>query len=126
MRLSDYKGESVIDLIGDIAEPIGALFKDEEIRKAFSKDKNGERKGITLAVKIACKEHKQDVIQILSTINGQTVEEYQPTFNEFITQAVYFFKDLTADTMTVFTSSGQKMENVSSGSVSENTTENET
>lgn len=126
MRLSDYKGESVIDLIGDIAEPIGALFKDEEIRKAFSKDENGERKEITEAVKIACKEHKQDVIQILSAINGQTVEEYQPTFTEFVTQAVFLFKDLTADIMTVFTSSGQKTENVSFGSASENTTENET
>lgn len=126
MRLNDYKGESVIDLIGDIAEPIGALFKDEEIRKAFSKDENGERKEITEVVKIACKEHKQDVIQILSAINGQAVEEYQPTFTEFITQAIFLFKDLTADIMTVFTSSGQKTENVSSGSASESTTEEET
>lgn len=125
MRLNDYKGESVIDLIGDIAEPIGALFKDEEIRKAFSKDENGERKEITEVVKIACKEHKQDVIKILSAINGQTVEEYQPTFTEFITQAIFLFKDLTADIMTVFTSSGQKTENVSFGSASESTTEEE-
>lgn len=125
MRLSDYKGDSIIDLIGDIVEPISALLKDEDIRNAFTKGENGERRDITEVVKIACKGHKNDVLQILAAINGQTVEEYQPTFTEFITQALFLFKDLTADVMTVFTSSEQKTGNTSSGSVSENTTGNE-
>lgn len=125
MRLSDYKGEAVIDLIGEIVEPIGALFKDEEIVSLFSKKGNNEPRNITEIVKIACKNHKNDIMEILAAINGQTVEQYQPTLTEFIAQAVFLFKDLTKDIMTVFTSSEQKTEKESFGSATENTPANE-
>lgn len=123
MRLKDYKGENIIELIGEIAEPIGELFGDEDIRNVlYPNDKKGKR-NIAKVVTLACKKHKSEVVQILAAINGQTVEEYQPTFTEFIRQAFLLFTDLNADVITVFSSSEQMAESTLSGAASESTTE---
>lgn len=86
MRLSDYKGEQAIEILGDIIEPFAHIMADEKIQKMFNeKDKEGKK--VVHApieyVKVALKNHQKEIIEILATVNGQTYDEYAETVNIF-------------------------------------------
>lgn len=70
MKLSEIKGEAALDLLADMIEPASKIFSDPAIQKLV-KAKN---KGAIL--KTLIKSHKTEIIQILATIDGVPVNEY--------------------------------------------------
>lgn len=129
MRLSDFTGDSIFDLIAEVVEPAAKLFSDKRIKECLyptEKDEDGNPiRDIAGTVKIVCGEYKREIMEILAALNKLPVDEYKPTLAELAVQTMFLFKDLTADVITVFISSEQKMDNKSFGSVTESTTENE-
>lgn len=127
MRLSDFTGDSIFDLIAEVVEPAAKLFSDKRIKECLyptEKDEDGNSiRDIAGAVKIVCGEYKREIMEILAALNKLPVDEYKPTLAELAVQTMFLFKDLTADVITVFTSSELKTEKKSFGSAMENTTE---
>lgn len=84
MKLSDVKGDRVLDVIADLIDPIANIAQDKDVAEMFKRKAVPEgmeareffaarmRKGVPALLK----GHKQDVIAILATIEGVTPEEY--------------------------------------------------
>lgn len=89
MKLSDIKGDRVLDVIADLIDPIANIAQDKDVAEMFKRKAVPEgmdareffaarmRKGVPALLK----GHKQDVIAILATIEGVTPEEYTDTLN---------------------------------------------
>lgn len=77
MKLSDIKGERVIDVIADIIEPVYNIAADEEAAKLLEgiTGEHAEQALLKAAPKLL-KAHKADVIAILAAIEGVSAEEY--------------------------------------------------
>lgn len=82
MKLSDYKGEQAIDILAEIIEPFANIMADEKIQKMFKEREKVNHAPIEY-VKVALKNHKKEIIQILATVDGKTYEEYAETVNVF-------------------------------------------
>ena len=67
-KLSEIKGEEALDVLADMLVPITAIANDEEVRKGF--DTN-----IATCASIALKKHKDDVIDMLTALDGRSKEE---------------------------------------------------
>lgn len=84
MRLSDIKGERVLDVIADIAVPAINIASDEDALSFFKAQppKDGQTTSEAFAdrMKVAApalmKTHKDDFIAILAALDGKTVDEY--------------------------------------------------
>jgi len=124
MKLSDISGDRVFDVIAAVIDPIANIAEDEAAKGLFKRQKvekdanatqiltNRLRKYLPQLIK----NHKSDLIIILSEIEGCTTEEYSKSLT-----LAKLFKDgcdlLTDEAfMSFFTSS-----ETSSGGVSENT-----
>lgn len=89
MKLSDVKGDRVLDVIADIIDPIANIAQDKDVAAMFkrkavpdgmdARDFFAERmrKGMPALLK----GHKHDIIAILAAIEGVTPEEYTDTLN---------------------------------------------
>lgn len=89
MKLSDIKGDRVLDVIADLIDPIANIAQDKDVAEMFKRKAVPEgmeareffaarmRKGMPTLLK----GHKQDIIAILATIEGVTPEEYTDTLN---------------------------------------------
>ena len=82
MKLSDIKGERAVEVIADLIEPIANIASDKECADLFSvKPVNGENKNVTARkhlvkkVPLLLRTHKRDVIQVIATLDGKSVEE---------------------------------------------------
>lgn len=128
MKLSEIKGDRTLDVIADIIDPIANIAEDEKAVDLFTKKQLP--KGMTPkqfllkrareCVPALLKDHKTDVIAILSSIEGVSPEEYAGELN-----LAKLFKDcvdlITDEAFTAFfTSAGSETDGSSSGSVSEN------
>ena len=84
MKLSDVKGERVLDVVADIIEPIANIAQDEAAAALFKRTKlpEGETvrsaaiKKLASGVPALVKGHKRDIIAILASIEGVTPAEY--------------------------------------------------
>ena len=84
MRLSDVRGDRTLDVIADLIDPISEIASDEEAVALFRREKVPEGveprdffvKRARKAAPALLKGHKQQVIQILATIEGTDPEEY--------------------------------------------------
>lgn len=89
MKLSDIKGERTLEVIADLIEPIARIAEDENAKRLFKREKVPE--GMTSTEffgqrmrKLApdlLRYHKDDIICILSTIDGKTPEDYTKSLN---------------------------------------------
>lgn len=89
MKLSDIKGERVLDVIADIIDPVANIAEDDAAAAMFRREKLPE--GVTVkkfltdrfrnAVPALLRGHKADIIAILSAIGGVTPEEYAKTLS---------------------------------------------
>lgn len=115
MKLSEYKGEQALDMLADLLEPATAIMADKEIARLV-KAKMPPIK----SVKVAIKNHKQEVIEILAILDGADPKEYAEKVNLFTLPAklLEIFND--PDLMSLFTLQGQKTETLS-GSATEST-----
>lgn len=89
MKLSDIKGDRVLDVIADVIDPIANIAQDEDVAAMFKRKAVPEgmeardffaermRKGMPALLK----GHKHDVIAILAAIEGVTPGEYTDTLN---------------------------------------------
>lgn len=102
MKLSQYKNEDALDLIMDIMDPVAEILGDANFAK-LAQDESANK--MTLA-KEAIKNHKKAVIQILATLNGVPVEEYQGTPMSMIKDALEILSD--EELTEFFISQGQK------------------
>lgn len=85
MRLSEIKGERVFDVIADIIEPACNIAQDKDAAEIF--DRSAKRpdgmtatefalQRIKSAVPKLMRTHKDDLVVILSAIEGVSAEEY--------------------------------------------------
>lgn len=89
MRLSDVRGDRTLDVIADLIDPISEIASDEEAVALFRREKVPEGveprdffvKRARKAAPALLKGHKQQVIQILATIEGTDPEEYAESLN---------------------------------------------
>ncbi len=84
MKLSDIKGDRVLDVIADIIDPIANMVQDKDIAAMFERKAVPEgmeareffaermRKGMPVLLK----GHKADIIAIMAAIDGVTPEQY--------------------------------------------------
>ena len=85
MRLSEIKGERVFDVIADIIEPACNIAQDKEASEIFDRSKKRPDgvsakdfalSRIKASMPTLLKTHKDDLVAILSTIEGVSKEEY--------------------------------------------------
>lgn len=127
MRLSEIKGERTLDVIAELIDPIANIAEDSAVRDLVKKERPPKgvdqtafmirrlKKGVPSLIK----GHKDDLIAILSTINGVSCEEYTKTLGILtLTRDVW---DLISDSefMGLFTSA--QSDEQPSGSARENT-----
>ena len=119
-KLSDYKDEQALDLLAEVFEPAVTIMSDNEFLTAFDKNR-------LQAVKIAIKNHKNEVMQILAAMEGVPVEEYHCSIfvlpirlGEIIMQIMN-----NPDLMAFFTQQGEKKSKTTFGSATASTEEEE-
>lgn len=84
MKLSDIKGDRVLDVIADIIDPIANMVQDKDVAAMFKREAVPEgmdardffvermRKGMPVLLK----GHKADIIAIMAAIDGVTPGQY--------------------------------------------------
>lgn len=84
MKLSDIKGDRVLDVIADIIDPIANMAEDKDVAAMFERKAVPEgmeardffaqrmRKGLPVLLRV----HKADVIAVMAAIEGVTPEQY--------------------------------------------------
>lgn len=84
MKLSDIKGDRVLDVIADIIDPIANMAQDKDVAAMFERKAVPEgmeardffaqrmRKGLPVLLK----SHKADIIAVMAAIEGVTPEQY--------------------------------------------------
>lgn len=120
-KLSDFKDEQALDLLADVFEPAVKIIVDEDFTKAFDKGNRLE------AVKIAIKNHKSEVMEILAAMEGVPVEEFHCNIFTLPMRLGEVISDIMKEPelMAFFTQQGGKKSKTASGSVTESTEENE-
>lgn len=84
MKLSDIKGDRVLDVIADIIDPIANMVQDKDVaemfeRKAVPEGMNARdffAKRMCKGLPVLLKGHKADIIAIMAAIEGVTPEQY--------------------------------------------------
>ncbi len=84
MKLSQIKGDRVIEVIAEIIDPIANIATDKEASELFSRAKlpeGADPKAFVLnrikkSVPYLLKAHKADIVTILAAIEGVSYEEY--------------------------------------------------
>ena len=97
MKLSEVKGEAVLDLIADITEPVIKISKSDVVQNAFkkavsAKPAEGESAENFHPSAIAMRElrdhvpelirtNKREIVQVLAALQGCSVDEYLKDLN---------------------------------------------
>ena len=89
MKLSDIKGDRVLDVIADIIDPIANIAQDKDVAAMFKREAVPEgmeaheffAARMRKSVPALLKGHKSDIIAILATIEGVTPEQYAASLN---------------------------------------------
>ena len=113
MKLSAVKGETNLDIVADLLEPIANIAQDDKYKNFFPiKPVAGESPNATV-IKYLLKnlpsllrDHRHDVAIILSIFGGSTVEEMT------LVNVIKGFKELAQDKdfLELFTSAAQNVE----------------
>lgn len=114
MRLSEYHGEEALDLLADMIEPISEIMTDKEIGETWKTNR-------FKAIKLAIKNHKKAVIEVMALLDGVPVEEYKCNLFTLPMKILEILND--PNLVQLFTYQGQTGDAKSSGSVLESTEE---
>ncbi len=112
-KLSEYKDEEALDLLADLLEPCIELFSDKALWDAIQKDSRIK------AVSMAIKNHKESVVQIMATLNGVPVEKFHYNVITLPKMVLEVLND--KELLGFFKSQGENAVETLSGSVTENT-----
>lgn len=118
MKLSDYKGEDAVVLLGQIMDPLSEIIGDDDVKNAFRSD---DRMGM---VKPILSNHPGAIIEIMAKINGEDPEEFKPKVNIFTLPVMVMELIADDDFMGLFTLQSQTGQAARSGSATENIGEN--
>ena len=114
MKLSEFKDDAALDLIADIIEPATEILADPAIKEAFSRSKMA-------AIKVAIKNHKSAIKEIIARLDGKTPEECHFTALSLPVKLLSLLND--PDLQQLFMSSGQMEDATACSSASESTKE---
>lgn len=89
MKLSDIKGDRVLDVIADIIDPIANMVQDKDVSAMFERKAVPEgmdardffAKRMRKGMPVLLKGHKADIIAIMAAIEGVTPEQYAASLN---------------------------------------------
>lgn len=84
MKLSDIKGDRVLDVIADIIDPIANMVQDKDVAAMFKREavpdgmeaRDFFTKRMCKGLPVLLKGHKADIIAIMAAIEGVTPEQY--------------------------------------------------
>lgn len=84
MKLSDIKGDRVLDVIADIIDPIANIVQDKDVAAMFERKAVPEgmdardffAKRMRKGMPVLLKDHKADIIAIMAAIEGVTPDQY--------------------------------------------------
>ncbi len=84
MKLSDIKGDRVLDVIADVIDPIANMVQDKDVAAMFERKAVPEgmdardffAKRMCKGLPVLLKGHKADIIAIMAAIDGVTPEQY--------------------------------------------------
>lgn len=84
MKLSDIKGDRVLDVIADIIDPIANMVQDEDVAAMFKREavpdgmeaRDFFAKRMCKSLSVLLKSHKTDIIAVMAAIEGVTPEQY--------------------------------------------------
>lgn len=113
MRLSDFKGEKALAVLGEIIDPAVRIMQDKAVAAA------ARAGNILEIVKIMCKDHKSEVITIMAVLDEQDPATYEVGLLTLPAKLLELFND--PEIQKLFISQGQTEGQTSSGSASENT-----
>lgn len=111
MKLSEFKDDAALELIADIIEPATEILADPAIKEAFSRSKMA-------AIKVAIKNHKSAIKEIIARLDGKTPEECHFTALSLPIKLLSMFND--PELQQLFTLSGQTADETACSSASEN------
>lgn len=115
---TELRNEEALDAFADLLEPASEIIGDDAVKTAF---RSGEK---LKAVKVAIKNHKTAIIEILARLDGVEPSEYK--VGVFTLPAKILALLNQPDMQEVFTGLGQIGGGASSGSATETTTDGET
>lgn len=89
MKLSDIKGDRVLDVIADIIDPIANIAQDKDAAAMFKREAVPEgmepreffAARMRAGMPALLKGHKSDIIAILAAIEGVAPEQYAASLN---------------------------------------------
>ena len=103
MKLSDIKGDRVLDVIADIIDPIANMVQDKDVAAMFERKAVPEgmdardffAKRMCKGLPVLLKGHKADIIAIMAAIDGVTPEQYAESldFPKLFTDAMELVTD---------------------------------
>lgn len=103
MKLSDIKGDRVLDVIADIIDPIANIVQDKDVAAMFERKAVPEgmdardffAKRMRKGMPVLLKGHKADIIAIMAAIEGVTPEQYAASldFPKLLTDAMELVTD---------------------------------
>lgn len=84
MKLSDIKGDRVLDVIADIIDPIANMVQDKDVAAMFKREavpdgmeaRDFFAKRMCKGLHVLLKSHKADIIAVMAAIEGVTPEQY--------------------------------------------------
>lgn len=84
MKLSDIKGDRVLDVIADIIDPIANMVQDKDVAAMFKREAVPDGMGardffaerMRKGLPVLLKGHKADIIAIMAAIEGVTPGQY--------------------------------------------------
>lgn len=84
MKLSDIKGDRVLDVIADIIDPIANIVQDKDVATMFKREavpdgmdaRDFFAKRMCKGLPVLLKSHKADIIAVMAAIEGVTPEQY--------------------------------------------------
>lgn len=89
MKLSEVKGDRVLDVIADVIDPIANIAQDKDVVAMFKREAVPEgmeaheffAARMRKSVPALLKGHKSDIIAILAAIEGVAPEQYEASLN---------------------------------------------
>lgn len=84
MKLSDIKGDRVLDVIADIIDPIANMVQDKDVAAMFKREavpdgmeaRDFFAKRMRKGLPVLLKSHKTDIIAVMAAIEGVTPGQY--------------------------------------------------
>ena len=86
MKLSDFKGEKGIQVVGKLLLPVSNIAANKEVRKAW-------KNGVIPMVSSALLNCPRDVREMLAILNDKPVEQYEVNGATILRDALNLFED---------------------------------